>query len=252
VYELEVKDEYTLLRFAHGKASALDLEFCRALLEVLARLKAESPPAVIVTGTGAIFSAGVDLLRILQEGEPYIRAFLPALEDVVEAVFAFPRPLVAAVNGHAIAGGAVMALAADRRAMAEGKGRFGVPELRVGVPFPPAVVGVLRFAIPAPYRAEVLYGGGTYDGAGALARGFVDALVPAEELLPWAEREAADLGALAPEAFRLSKELVRRSELAAIRTARKERSQEVAEIWTRPATLQVIREYVERTFKPRV
>jgi len=251
VFEITTQKDVTRLRLAHGKASALDLELCRGLLDALSRLREECPAAVIVTGTGGIFSAGVDLLRVLEEKGPYIREFLPALEDVVESMFTFPRPVVAAVNGHAIAAGAVVALAADRRAMAEGKGRFGLPEIRVGVPFPPAVVELLRFTLPARHRAEALYGGSTYDAATAVARGLVDAAVPAEQLLPWAEREAEDLGSLAPEAFRLSKELLRREAAAAIRSARAERSEAVIETWTRPATLEAIRGYVERTFKPR-
>jgi hypothetical protein len=69
--------------------------------------------------------------------------------------------------------------------------------------------------------------------------------------MAWAEREATDLGALAPEAFRLSKELLRREALAAMRAARAERGEEILGIWTHPATLRAIGEYVERTFKPK-
>jgi enoyl-CoA hydratase len=249
MFEIESRRGSTVLRLAHGKASALDLEFCRGLTEELSRLRQEGPAALIVTGTGGIFSAGVDLLRILEGGEPYVREFFPALENVVESFFSFPYPVVAAINGHAIAGGGVIALAADRRGMAEGKARFGLPEIRVGLPFPPSVVEVSRFALPTRFRSETLYGGGTYDPRAALARGFVDAVVPPEELMAWAEREAADLGALAPEAFRLSKELLRREALAAMRSARAERSEEILDIWSRPATLRAIEGYVERTFK---
>src|SRR5262245_53462848 len=122
------------LRLAHRKASALDIELLDALLRELDGA-VEDVRAIILTGTGSIFSAGVDLFRLTQEGADYVRRFLPLLSRAVRALFAFPKPVVAAVNGHAIAGGCIMVLAADARLMAEGRGRIGIPELLVGVPF---------------------------------------------------------------------------------------------------------------------
>ena len=122
------------LRLAHGKASALDVELLDAFLQELDGV-AEDVRAVILTGSGSIFSAGVDLFRLTQEGADYARHFLPLLSRFVRTLFAFPLPVVAAANGHAIAGGGVIVLAADARLMAEGAGRIGVPELLVGCPF---------------------------------------------------------------------------------------------------------------------
>src|SRR5262249_50525029 len=120
------------LRLAHGKASALDVELLDALQHELDGVP-EDVRALVLTGTGSIFSAGVDLFRLTQEGADYVRRFLPLLSRLVRALFTFPRPVVAAANGHAIAGGCIIVLASDVRLMAEGTGRIGIPELLVGV-----------------------------------------------------------------------------------------------------------------------
>src|SRR5262249_58457001 len=97
-------------------------------------------------GTGRIFSAGVDLLRLSEGGASYVRKFLPALCAMFAAVFSHAAPVVAAINGHAIAGGCVLACAADRRLVAREGGRIGVAGLLVGGPFPPGPLEIMRGA----------------------------------------------------------------------------------------------------------
>jgi enoyl-CoA hydratase len=91
---------------------------------------------------------------------------------------------VAALNGHAIAGGCVLACSADRRIMARGGGRMGITELLVGVPFPALAFEIVRFAVPQRYLPEFTYSGATYDVDASLARGWVDELVDAQGVLP--------------------------------------------------------------------
>src|SRR5690349_19316107 len=130
----------TTLRLAHGKASALDLELVEGLALLVAEVAQSDTRAVILTGTGSIFSAGVDLFRLVDGGRDYADRFVPALSRMLLELFAFPKPLIIAANGHAIAGGCIFTLAGDYRMMAAGNGRIGIPELLVGVPFPPSVI----------------------------------------------------------------------------------------------------------------
>ena len=116
---------------------------------------AQAKSALVITGQGKIFSAGVDLKRLSKEGAAYIRKFLPALDKLYDAVFFHPKPVVAAVNGHAVAGGAVLACCADRRIMARAGGRIGVTELLVGVPFPALAFEIVRFCGAAALPARV-------------------------------------------------------------------------------------------------
>jgi enoyl-CoA hydratase len=177
------------LRLAHGKASALDVELLDALLHELNSVT-DDVHAVILTGTGSIFSAGVDLFRLTREGADYVRHFLPRLSRSLRALFTFPKPVIAAVNGHAIAGGCVIALACDIRLMAEGPGTIGVPELLVGVPFPTVPLEIVRFAVPRQKLQSLIYTGRTLSAPEALAAGIVDELGAPDALLTRAQELA--------------------------------------------------------------
>src|SRR5262249_24897599 len=104
-----VIDGVAVLTMQHGKANTLDVEFCNAMTDRFIGLRKSDIKAVVLAGQGKIFSAGVDLKRLSEGGSAYVREFLPALHRLYEAVFFHPKPLVAAVNGHAIAGGWVLA-----------------------------------------------------------------------------------------------------------------------------------------------
>ena len=141
--DVEQRSGVTVLRLRHGKVNALDVDLLRAITVAMR----EAPPdaAVVITGAGNAFSAGVDLKRIVDGGHSYVREFLPLLSAAFMAVFDHPGPVVAAINGHAIAGGCVLAAACDLRLMS--RGTIGLAELSVGVPFPQAAVEILRYAI---------------------------------------------------------------------------------------------------------
>lgn len=241
--ERELTDGILTLRLAQGKASAMDVELLEALgRELDARGEAR---AVVFTGTGSIFSAGVDLFRIVDGGAEYVDRFVPLLSTFVRALFALPIPVVAAVNGHAIAGGGVMTLAADYRLMADGSGRIGVPELVVGVPFPAAPLEVVRFAV-SPERVQALaYTGATLLPNDARAAGLVDEVVPADALPARAREMAAQLASLPPEVFRLTKQALRADALARMDAAA-EYDRQVHAIWSAPQTHARIRDYMAR------
>jgi enoyl-CoA hydratase len=236
------------LRLAHGKASALDVELLEALLGELDGV-AEDVRAVILTGTGSIFSAGVDLFRIIQGGADYVRRFLPLLCRCLRALFAFPRPVVAATNGHAIAGGCVLVLAADVRLMAEGAGRIGLPELLVGVPFPAAALEVVRFAVPADKVQSLLYTGQTQPPREALAARLVDEVVAPEALQARAQEVARQLALIPSAAYRLTKQSLRAPALERIDRADEPREREALEVWSAAETHAHIRAYLERTVR---
>jgi enoyl-CoA hydratase len=233
------------LRLAHGKASAIDVELLGALLAEL-NGAGEDVRAVVLTGSGSIFSAGVDLFRLTREGADYVRRFLPLLSRFLRTLFAFPRPVVAAVNGHAIAGGCVIVLACDVRLMAEGAGTIGVPELLVGVPFPTAALEVVRFAVPADRVQSLVYTGRTLSAREALGAGLVDELAAPDALLGRAQELARRLALIPPTAYRLTKQALRAEALGRME-AGESGDQAALEVWSAPQTLAHVREYLRRT-----
>jgi enoyl-CoA hydratase/carnithine racemase len=247
VIETTHQGDIAVLQLRHGKANTLDLELCQALTRELEAFRQSASRALVITGTGKMFSAGVDLLRVTEGGAPYVRTFLPAMNGLFETLFSLLKPVVAAVNGHAIAGGCILAAACDRRVMARDAGRIGIPELLVGVPFPVVPLEIMRFTA-ARHLSELAYTGATLAADDAQRHGLVDAAVDAERLMDEALREARALAALPATAFALTKRQIREPVLerihvgAAIDTL-------VLNAWTTEETLSAIRGYVERTLK---
>jgi enoyl-CoA hydratase len=198
----------TILELRHKKANALDVELLSALLDELAAAE-RAGQAVVLTGTGSIFSAGVDLYRVLDGGASYLDAFLPALDAALRRLFTFPRPAVAAINGHAMAGGWILACACDYRVASLTAGKLGLPELQVGVAFPPIAVETVRFATPIPQVHPLVFAGRTYTGEEAQRHGLVDEAVPAEAVPARALAVATALANVPAEAYRLTKEQLR-------------------------------------------
>lgn len=243
--ELTHHDDIAILRIAHGKANALDVELCQALTARLEEYRQSPAKALVLTGTGRIFSAGVDLKRVIAGGAPYVRAFLPALNRAIETLFSQLKPVVAAVNGHAIAGGCIMACAADQRLMARDGGRIGIPELLVGVPFPVVPLEVMRFAVPPPHLQTLIYRSATFSADDALQRGVVDAVVDADRLLDEALAVAEALAAIPPTAFALTKRLLREPVLERIHVGASLDAL-VQDAWASTEVLEAVRVYVER------
>ena len=247
--DIKTVDGIAVMTLAHGKANALDIEFCEALAARFLELRGAGAKAVVLTGQGKIFSAGVDLKRLSEGGADYIRKFLPALHRLYDAVFYFPKPVVAAINGHAIAGGCVLAACADRRVMARDAGRIGVTELQVGVPYPALAFEIVRFAVPPRYLPEFTLGAATYATDAALRQGWVDEVVEPADLMPRAMAAAQSLAALSPKAFAQTKMQIRQPVTERMAASGAVTDRAVTDIWTAPETLERIRDYVTRTLK---
>jgi enoyl-CoA hydratase len=247
--ELTQRGDVAVLQIVHGKANALDIELCEAIAARFRQLETAAARAVVMTGQGRMFSAGVDLLRLTAGGADYVRQFLPALHQLYETVFHFPKPVVAAVNGHAIAGGCVLACCADRRIAASGDGRIGVTELLVGVPFPAMAFEVMRFATPPAFFPEVMFSGATYPPDVAQARRLVDEMVEPDALLDRAVAAAETLAALPPATFAMTKRQIRHDAVDRMARHGARVDADAEKIWTAPETLAHIADYVRRTFK---
>ena len=248
--DVSYQGRVAIVRMNYGKANALDVQLCDALVERFKELELSSAQAVVLTGQGRIFSAGVDLLRATRGDPGYLRDFLAALCRAFESVFFFPKPLVAAMNGHAIAGGCVLACAADKRLMARDSGYVGVNELLVGVPFPTIALEIMRFATLPPFFPEIVFSGATYTPEDALFRGLIDEAVEPERLIERAVVAAETHAALPPAAFALTKRQIRQPVAHRLHNhADGLLDQAARDLWLAPETTARIRDFVSRVLK---
>jgi enoyl-CoA hydratase len=190
--------EVAVVTLDGGKANAMSLELLEHLITAFDGLEG---PAVI-TGVDSAFSAGVDLARIVDGGSSYIEPFLDALSRALMKVFTHPAPVVAAINGHAIAGGCVLAAACDRRLMSGG--RIGISELAVGVSFPISALEICRFTFGTTATRMAL-GAELFGAPEAHTLGIVDSVVEPADLLSAAVDLTAQLGSFAPAAYAATK-----------------------------------------------
>ena len=172
-----------------------DPDFFALLNERLDEVEAEGAgnAALVLTGDGKYFSNGLNLPVIGSLGRDALVAFGLELMRTMGRLVVFPLPTVAAINGHAFAGGAILAAACDYRIMREDRGWICVAEVDVGVPLDPALANLLKAKLPPGTARTSILEGRRFTGADALAAGWVDATAPEADLLALATKQAAGL-----------------------------------------------------------
>jgi enoyl-CoA hydratase/carnithine racemase len=208
-------DGIAVLTMASDKVNALDVA---TLGEITSYLDRAAPdPAVralVVTGAGSIFSAGLNVSEVLDHEKDRTGVLLAALRDALVGLFRFPKPTVAAINGPAIAGGCILACACDKRLIAEGA-RIGATELKVGVAFPVFAVELLRHACGSSAE-QLMFDAALLDAEEACANGLAHRVETVDELVASATAMAGQLAALDAPAYALAKASSRRLALAVL------------------------------------
>lgn len=191
-----------VLRLDRPPANAIDLAFVTELESAFADVTATAEAgALVLTGTGGCFSAGLDLKVVPQYAPDQQRAMVTAINRMIAQLYACPLPVVGAINGHAIAGGLIVALACDYRVGTSGACKLGITEVRAGIPFPAAAMAVLQAELP-PHVARVMTLRAHNIGPqAALASGLLDELQPSERVLPRAIEVAHDFADIPREAY---------------------------------------------------
>ncbi|MEE2751045.1 MAG: enoyl-CoA hydratase/isomerase family protein [Myxococcota bacterium] len=145
------------------------------MASVLEQLEQAAGQPVLLTGTGDAFSAGLHLREVASLEAEGKYAVLKRLEGFYRSVFAYPGPIVAAVNGHAIAGGCVLAMVCDQRiATTNPRTRMGLNEVNLGLRFSPVLKRLLQHLIDPCHISEAILGAGLHDTQNSLRLGFID------------------------------------------------------------------------------
>lgn len=214
-YELEGR--VATIAMDDGKVNALSIEMLRAVMAALDRAEADGA-VVLLTGRDKYFSAGFDL-KVFSERPGEIVEMLTLGARLSERLLSFPTPVVVACNGHAIAAGTFPALAADLRIGVEGPYRLGLNEVKIGLTVPLYVVELARQRLtPRDYNRSLVTAA-MYDPGEAAGAGFLDRVVPAEELREQSLAAAEELAGLNMDAHAATKLRVRGAALKALREA---------------------------------
>jgi enoyl-CoA hydratase/carnithine racemase len=164
---------YELVMSAPGR-NALSSTFMEQLIR---ELRAAAGRPLLLSGSNGAFSAGLNLKEVVTLDHPGMTRFLGLLDDLIDALYYYPGPTVACVNGHAIAGGCVLVLCCDLRiATTDPKVRIGLNEVPLGLEFPPKILALARDRVPPRSRERVLLEGGLHDPQTAAQLGLVDEL----------------------------------------------------------------------------
>jgi enoyl-CoA hydratase len=244
---LEFVDQVAVLRMDFGKANAIGNSFLERFSSMLDDVERQKPRALVITGEGKVFSAGLDLPALLELDAAQVGGFIDRFSGFMLRLFQLPLPVVAAINGHAVAGGCVLALQCDVRIMAAGT--IGLNEVRIGVGLPAVVLETLRLQVSPSFLRPIAQEGRLFEPDDALRAGLVDEVVPPERLLPRALEKAGELGALPSEAFGRIKRSLRAPVAEAARRGAEIDKQTWAAGVLSPETQRILRDVVERLRK---
>jgi enoyl-CoA hydratase/carnithine racemase len=204
---LEYEDQVAVLKLNRGITNAINLHLVTELAETLQKVKRDADVHSLVLGSAndKFFSIGFDIPQLFELTEDDFRVFYQAFNRACMDLYTLPKPTVAALTGHAIAGGCILALCCDYRFIAEGRKFMGLNEIKLGVPVPYPGDCVLRHIVGVPNAREMMYTGEFYQPEKLLQMGLVDQVLPLEQVLPKSVEKASLLGALPQESFAMIK-----------------------------------------------
>ncbi|MBX7097372.1 MAG: enoyl-CoA hydratase/isomerase family protein [Myxococcaceae bacterium] len=231
---MTTSDGVALLRMQFGKANAMTAATLDGMEALVSDFERSSARAAVLIGDQRSFSAGLALPSLVSLERPAMKRFIDRFGEVMLRFFACPKPIVAALNGHAIAGGCVLALQCDWRVMVEGDARIGLNETQLGIGLPSSVLEPLRLAVPPASVVPIAYEGRLFTPTEAHALGLVHELVPAAELKARAEAKALALAAVPSTAVAQVKLGLRRGALDAIRARAAEETERWLDTWFSP------------------
>jgi len=244
--QIERLGDAVVLRMRAGKANAIGPAWLGRMETLLDEALATEPRALVITGYESFFSAGLDLPALDALGRDQMGSFVMAFSRTMLRVFELPLPVIAAVNGHAIAGGCVLALQADVRIGARTDFRMGLNEVQLGIALPAMVLETLRAQVPPQSLLPVALEGGLFAPDEALALGLLHELVAPEHLEQRAAERALELATLPPRAFAAIKRAIRAPVVQRLRDVVTEDAAAWADTWSSEEGRERRRQAIER------
>jgi enoyl-CoA hydratase len=211
--EYRISDGVSTITMDDGKVNALSSEMIGAVASVFDRAEDDGADAVILTGRDKVFSAGFDL-KTEGDGWP---PMLIAGANLAARMLSFPRPVIIACNGHAMAMGGFLLLSADYRIGVSGDFNIGLNEVAIGLTMPWFGIEIARHRLTRPYFDRCAGTGVLLGPDEAKTAGFLDEVVPGSDLSEAAQQAASRLAQVKHPAHVDTKLRVREGVIAGIR-----------------------------------
>lgn len=208
-WQIERVGDVAIVSLDDGKANALLVPEFQNLERALDEVAASSALSVVLTGRPGYFSAGLNVKALATLSLDEKKAVVAAMGSAVLKLFLFPKPVVAAVSGHALGGGAMLALAADTRLFADGTFRFGLNEVPIGLFVPSYAIELARACVSASRLTDLVAHGRVLSPMEALSMHVAEAVHSPEALRAAALMVARDLGKLSGTGYAITKRLLR-------------------------------------------
>lgn len=235
--EMQRTNGIATLMLSRGKVNALNGTVVDQLRGTLKGLEGDPEvKSIVLTGAGKFFSFGFDIPEFLSFTKEQFTEYLTTFTDLYTYVFLYPKPVVAAINGHTIAGGCMLALACDYRVMVSGKAKIALNEIGFGSSVFAGSTEMLRFWVGGANATAVLFSGAMYGAEDAKSMGLVQEVTTERELMDKARNVASDFASKSAPAFASIKALLRRSIVEEMRGREGESIREFVDIWYSEAT----------------
>jgi 3,2-trans-enoyl-CoA isomerase len=198
--------------------------------------------AVIITGAGKFFSFGFDIPEFLRYTKVDFVRYLTKFTDFYTFLFLYPKPVVAALNGHTIAGGCMIAIACDYRIMVSGKAKIALNEINFGSSLFAGSVEMMKLLLGQRKAEEAAYSGAMYAAEEAYQRGLIDRISTEEALESDARNVALMYASRDGVAFKSIKNLLRKSAAEDMRRRERDSIREFVDIWYSESTWKTLQE----------
>lgn len=240
---IERKDELAVLRMDKARGNAIDEPFTAELGEACRALDADDSVrgVLLASANPKLFSPGLDLVTLVEYDRPAMERFMLLFADTLQALYGLGKPMVAAVSGHAVAGGCILAMTADFRVLKRGAVQIGLNEVKVGVPLPWSVSVLLRATVPPTSLSQIALLGRNFADDDALVVGLADQLADPDLFEDFCVARLREFAEKDPVALTRTKRWLRAGPLQDMRAREQENVAGFLDCWFSAPTQERIR-----------
>ncbi len=243
--ETVIREDARIVKFNNGITNAISFEFVRELTAYLTKIENQSS-AIVFTGNSKFFSIGWNLPELVQYDWDTLSDFILSFQNMMLKIATIPVPTVCAIDGHAVAGGIILALGCDYRIARASRVKVGLNESRLGVPIPWIADLILKQLVGYDLSRKISYEGQIMNAEDALALGVLDEVLAEESVLETAVQKASDLRQIPADAFAAIKQSHYEDVVTAYHARVNEKTEQFLDIWFEDETQSLLRKATEK------